>query len=419
MLTKVNRARIFTCLQVAIILLLATGIVPTISHAQSGDEKIAYVHDIIFPSLEEVKWSEEGGIEQAPNWISDGSWYAFSIQQSLVSSSDIFVSWYEHFNWSNVLSAWVPVIEQGYHENLPFTSASVENFVNYSISNPNWWISYMWRLDTQFYGISQNMTKVMCSYYANSEVEMWIFFHITRIPEYFVSRGGLQNWLTGFDLTPVSTGNLKAWEFYQNWNVNGTHYNLYFKAPANVLSQHGDNFTFTLNVSPVYAGLTSKNQQVIDVNMPPNTEAKEASPAQMALLRSNTASFAKTKDDKYPQAFTVVSGPPAKSFGQAFWEGANLWFVTPGGWAAIASLSVLSFTGLRGRKIWHRSKLYHRLYKTLVTVYDMYSKDLIKFNQEMDNISRTIIRMLVEDKITDDQFEKLLQRRDDLLQRIQ
>jgi hypothetical protein len=47
----------------------------------------------------------------------------------------------------------------------------------------------------------------------------------------------------------------------------------------------------------------------------------------------------------------------------------------------------------------------------------MYPKDLLKVHQEMDNMSRSIIKMLVEDKITDDQFEKLLQRRDDLLQR--
>jgi hypothetical protein len=37
----------------------------------------------------------------------------------------------------------------------------------------------------------------------------------------------------------------------------------------------------------------------------------------------------------------------------------------------------------------------------------------------MDNMSRTIIRMLIEDHITDEQFDRLLRRRDDLLQRMQ
>jgi len=44
-------------------------------------------------------------------------------------------------------------------------------------------------------------------------------------------------------------------------------------------------------------------------------------------------------------------------------------------------------------------------------------KDPSRFNQEMENISSSIFKMLVEDKITDDQFEKLLKRRDDLTER--
>jgi hypothetical protein len=71
------------------------------------------------------------------------------------------------------------------------------------------------------------------------------------------------------------------------------------------------------------------------------------------------------------------------------------------------------------RRIWNRNRLYHRLYKGMVGVYDLYSKDLLRFHQEMDNISRTTISMLVEDKINDEQFEKLLKRRDDLMLRIQ
>ena len=86
-------------------------------------------------------------------------------------------------------------------------------------------------------------------------------------------------------------------------------------------------------------------------------------------------------------------------------------------WVAIGSLIVISFTGLRGRKIWQRNKLYHRIYKSMVTIYDISSKDPSRFNQEMENISSSIFKMLVEDKITDDQFEKLLKRRDDLTER--
>ena len=55
----------------------------------------------------------------------------------------------------------------------------------------------------------------------------------------------------------------------------------------------------------------------------------------------------------------------------------------------------------------------------MVSIYDMYSKDFLKFHQEMNNISGTIIKMLVEDKINDEQFEKLLKRRDGLTIRAQ
>jgi hypothetical protein len=55
----------------------------------------------------------------------------------------------------------------------------------------------------------------------------------------------------------------------------------------------------------------------------------------------------------------------------------------------------------------------------MVSIYDMYSKGLLKFHQEMNSISGTIIKMLVEDKINDEQFEKLLKRRDGLTVRVQ
>lgn len=159
-------AKMLFYLQLMIVLFLATSSALTRTYGQSLDEKTAYVHDIIFPSLDEVKWSEEGALEQAPTWIADGSWHALSIQQSLINTNDIFVSWYEQFNWSVVLSTYVPSIY-----GLPFRSASVEDLVNYSISNPNWWVSYMWKLDTQFYGISENTSKVTCDF--NSSIQKW------------------------------------------------------------------------------------------------------------------------------------------------------------------------------------------------------------------------------------------------------
>ena len=300
------------------------------------------------------------------------------------------------------------------------TFNSFQDFENAVKNNAGIWLDASWQLDTEWYGVTQNNTKVVASLnQTTSTAQLWTWFHITRVPEYVVGEGTLENWLTGFDLTPVSTGSLKLWEFYRDFNKNGTTYSLLFIAPANVLSQHGENFTFNIGVSSYYHGYTFKTQQVIDINMPATTEIKTASPTDMSLLKGNTATFLVFTGDTYPSQFQVTSGSPAKSFSELLLEDASLWLLAPGGWAAIGSLIVLSFTGLSGRKIWKRNKLYHHIYKSMVTIYDLYSKDPEKFRQEMDNVSRSSIKMLLEDRITDEQFEKLLKRRDDLFERLE
>jgi hypothetical protein len=268
--------------------------------------------------------------------------------------------------------------------------------------------------------VPSDKTKISYSYDpASSTGELSIWCHITRIAEYFVGEGKLQSWLSGFDLTPIFIGNLKVWEYYQDMTENGRYYYLYFQAPANIIAQHSSNYTLTIDVSPFYLGEPCNMQQIIEINMSSDNEIKETSPSNITMTKSNTATFVMGKDDRYPTSFTVLSGPPTASLSEVIWQGASLWLFTPGGWAALATLSVLAFTGLRGRRILNRNRLYHRLYKGMVKIYDVYSTDLPRFAQEMDNISRSIIKFFVEDKITDDQFEKLLTRRDDLLNRMQ
>jgi hypothetical protein len=404
-----NRA-VLLSVQFSIIFLLGLTLVASLPLAHCDYTKVWYVHDVITPSLDEVKWLEEGAIAEPPAWIADGSFYQAHMRQSLVNANDIFVSTYEEFNWPLVR----PIAEHYYGVNFN----SFQDFENAITNNAGIWLDASWQLDTEWYGVAHNTTKVAASLNQTTSVaQLWTWFHITRVPEYVVGEGTIESWLTGFDLTPVSTGSLKLWEFYRDFNINGTTYSLLFEAPANVLSQHGDNFTFNIGVSSYYHGYTFKTQQVIDINMPATTEAKSASPTDMSLLKGNTVTFILFTGDTYPSQFSAISGPSSKSFSEIALENAGLWFLAPSGWAAIGSLIVLSFTGLRGRKIWQRNKLYHHIYKSMVTIYDISSKDPSKFNQEMDNVSNSIFKMLVEDKITDDQFEKLLKRRDDLLER--
>ncbi|MFB3888081.1 MAG: hypothetical protein ACE14S_01205 [Candidatus Bathyarchaeia archaeon] len=380
--------------------------------ANCADDDTWYVRDVIEPTLDQVKWSETGGIALPASWIADGSWEYASLRESLVGKNDIFVSTYEQFNWGRIRSS----AENYYGADF----GSFGDFVEALQTDAAPWLDLSWQMDTQWYGISPNTTKVTTSFnQTSSQAEIWTYFHITRIPEYLVGQGELENWLTGFDLTPVSTGSLTRWELYEDWGTSGTIYNLNFEAPASLLAQHGANFTFSIGVSSHYRAYTFKIQQEIDVNMPAATEVKEASPAGMVAgpLSGNTAYFLVMRGEPYPDKFEVLSGPPAKSFGQTVAEGAAVWFFTPPGWAAIGSLLVLSFTALRGRKVWRRSRTYHRLYKSMVTLFDLYARDHERFHMEMDNVSKSIFKMLVDDHITDDQFEKLLKRRDDLLER--
>ena len=329
--------------------------------------------------------------------------------QSLVGPNDIFVSTYEMFSWSLLQ----PTAEDLYDANF----ASFSSFQNKVINNPSPWLNFSWSVDTNWYNVPLNTTRVTFSFDAtDSTTELWMWFHITRTPEYLVGQGTLENWLTGFNLTPISVGSLSRWELYKDYNEGEQYYNLHFEAPADILSQHGDNYTLTLPVSTSYQGYTFKINQIIDVNMPANTEIKQTFPS--STHSENTATFTIARGDQYPSNYTVISGSPAESLAQILQKDANLWFTTPAGWAALASLLVLSITGLRGRTLWRRNKLYHHLFKTMVTIYDLYSPDLEKFHQEMKNISASIFKMLIDDKITDEQFEKLLKRRDDLLGRL-
>jgi hypothetical protein len=402
-----KKLKLLVLIEIAILAVSAGSLVSR-SFGQSSNDNVWIVHDTIDPTLEGVRWQENGIVAQAPSWITDGRWLEVSTRENLVSPNDIFVSMYELFNWSLVKTAY----------NLQF--ATFDDFTQYLVNNPDWWLEETWLVDTSWYGIATNTTGISWTFnQLNSEAQLWTWYHITRIPEYFVGSERLSNWLVGFDLTPISIGNLEIYQFSEDTNQAGSQYNLYFKAPANILTQHSNNYTLTLGVNPLNVGRTLDMDQWVDVNMPADTEIKETSPSNMSLRNGNTATFVISKDDSLPTSFTVVSGSPSKSFSQVVWESTSIWLLTPGGWAAMASLVVLSYTAFRGRRIWGRSKLYHRMYKSMVTVFNLYSSDIMKFHQEMATISSSIFNLLIADKITDEQFEKLLVRRDDLVKRVQ
>jgi hypothetical protein len=120
----------------------------------------------------------------------------------------------------------------------------------------------------------------------------------------------------------------------------------------------------------------------------------------------------------YPSSFSVTSGPPIKEFTQVFLENITSWVTDPSYWEVFGSLIAIVYGAFSGKRMWSRRKTYYRLYRSMVRVYDHYSTDVSKFDEEIDNLSKAITQYFIEGKINDNQFDRLLSRRDDLIHRV-
>jgi len=364
------------------------------------------ISDIINPTLDNVEWIEEGNYSKPSSWISDGRWYEAHSRQTLVKSNDVFVSLSESFNWTAV------------KEGLSQEYSSFDEFKNEISSNATWWLKYSWGIDVNWHGVPLDRIKVRTEFNATTfRAELYMWLHITNIPEYILGEKRLETWLTGFDLTAISVGKLESLQWYEDDTASGRYYYIYFKAPSNLLSQHKDTYSLILDVSPQYQGKTYDVDQKIQISMPSNTEVRSASPSSMSTWSGNTVTFTIHAGNRYPMEFSVTSGPAIKDVTQSFLESAGRWLIEPSTWVAFATLAVLLYTSFRGKRIWSRRKTYYRLYRSMVNIYDHYSLNFAQFYQEIENLSRSITKYFIEDKITDDQFDKLLTRRDDLIER--
>jgi len=370
-----------------------------------ADEQVWHVLDVINPTLDSVEWTENANYSKPPKWIASGQWYEAHSRQTLVGPDDIFVSLSEDINWTAI--------------NKDLQYSSFDEFENDIVSNPSWWLRASWGLDVNWLGIPLNRTRVITDFNAAiSRANVQIWCHITHIPEYILGEKRLENFsLTGFDLTALSVGSLEALHWSEDYTANGTSYSIYFKAPANILSQYKDTYSLVLAVSPSYQGLTYDVEQEIQISMPSNTEVRSASPTNMSTFSGNVATFAIHHGYRYPESFSVTSVPPIKDVTQSFLESAAHWLTEPSTWVAFATLTVLFYTAFSGKRIWSRRKTYYRLYRSMVNVYEHYALNFAQFYQEIENLSKSVTKYFIEGKITDDQFDKLLTRRDDLIER--
>jgi hypothetical protein len=252
----------------------------------------------------------------------------------------------------------------------------------------------------------------------SARAEIYIWCHITNIPEYILGEKQLETLLTGFDLTAISIGSLEAFQWYYDTTTNARSYYVYFKTPANIITQTKDGYSLTLDVSPLYQNESYNVEQEIRILMPSETDVITASPSSKATLSGNIATFTIHRGDLYPALYSVTSGPRVKNIGERFAESVNRWLTEPGYWVTLGTVIALLYSGYLGLNLRRRRKTYYRLYRSMVSIFDRSSSDPHRLHEEIDTLSSSILKYFIEDKITDEQFEKLMAQRDHLMEKL-
>jgi hypothetical protein len=387
-----------------------------------SDDQVWEIVDTITPTLDTIKWQEEGGAGP-PSWITDGRWYHANSRIILVKSGHyLFASFSEGFDWPAVNAS---LEEEGWH-----AYPSFDAFRNDVLNNPNWWLQYSWGLDAHWLGISVNTTKIdveLPNGPGTSEVLLRLSCQITNIPGFFITERvediGLGHLklpsplFAGFDLTTMYIGDFEALQWIEDYGPSHRHYKIYFETPATLLTKYKDQYSLLLRINPPHVGKMHEFNRMMNITMPSDTEVLRTSPANISHYSENIMRFTLTEGDRYPESFSGISGPPIKSVSQIFIESFFIVIGDPSAWLAFVSLLAIGYTGFQGRRMWSRRKTYYRLYRSMVSLYNRYAQDFDKLFDEIESLSTSITTYFVEDKITDDQFDKLLTRRDDLLER--
>jgi hypothetical protein len=379
--------------------------------------------DNVTPGLDSVEWNEKGVNDKPTSWISDGRWYNAYSRQILVKTENyIFATFYENFNWTAVNASFE---KEGWHPYERF-----EDFRSHILNDPGWWLVFSWNMQPEWLGISINRTKVEVELDPiTSTVHVEITTYITNIPGYFIDTAGLtleigiggeklpKPLFAGYDLASLYIGDLDAFQLQEDYRQDGSQYTIHFRAPSYLMSQYKDTFSFLLGVAPQYWGKSVYNSHIMNISMPSNTVIKDVLPSEISKSNGNTVTFSLSENNIYPESFKITSGPPTKDFGQIFLENIGRWITEPEIWVAIITAIALVYAAFRGKDILKRKKTYYRLYKSMVNIFDRHSLDYPKFYQEIENLSKSITKYFIEDRINDEQFEKLFARRDDLIER--
>jgi hypothetical protein len=383
----------------------------TTAFSLTPDDSTWHIHDEITPSVDKIIWIEEGEYPQPLERISEGRWF-YLICRFQLRDSEIFASFVEAFNWtlvSNDLES-----EGRYY-------SSFDEFRDEVSNDPSWWLSYSWHIDSEWFGIQSDRAIVLIDFNEEtSKAVSRIWCYITNIPSFFIRsfRGynrRLEPLFEGFSFNNIYIGSFETLEWYESYTAEYIRYKVYLKVLANLLSSYESNYSFNIESREEHVCASERELKIV---MPSDTQVQSISPSNIASYEENTAVFTLHEGQTYPNAFSVTSGPPVKDFSEIFLENITYWVTDPSYWAVFGSLIAVVYGAYSGRRIWSQRRTYYRLYRSMVSIYDRYSKDYLKFYEEIEKLTASITQYFIENRINDDQFDRLLSRRDDLLERV-
>ena len=413
-----SKIRVFLLVCLLFLSVTPSYVVAFSSEAESSGWEIV---DSIKPTLNYIEWTGTGVEPGPPSWVSDGRWLHADGYMILVKSENyIFCAFSEIFNWD--------ALNEGFKNENWHPYESFEDFEAEVINNPSWWLRYSWGYSLGASSLDKTHVEIHLDE-GTGTVHTEITCHITNIPGFFLTSlirskeigiGGEklpEILFAGIDIKDIYIGDVESFQLTEVYHADNKNYKIYFKAPANTLQKYLETYSFTLNMAPQNIGKINNDFRQIYITMPSETEVHHTSPPEISTQRENTVTISLNEGYEYPSSFSVESGPPTKNFQQIMGELAQTFVTEPETWAILGSLIACIYAALRGKHVWDRRKIYYRLYRSMVDTYERYSHDFTKFHQEIEGLSKTITQYFIEDKINDDQFDKLLTRRDDLIER--
>lgn len=416
MKTKLPSSLVWT-----VALLIALSMLPKVTCTQGSPfavpstDQVWTISDDIIPTPNGVEWRESGELQGTVARVADEGWWSISCSFYLIQSEYIFASFEETFDWDTVNATW--------HNEWGKSFPSPEEIESKLRTDPMWWLQSTWQLDTEWLGITPDATRAMTKVVSGtSKMGVRVWCRITNIPGFFLlstqaDTRRLAPLLAGFDISGLMLGSFETLQWTEHYDKDFTKYTVSFKTAANVLTRSNDIYTFALGTKTDQIN-DFEQARTLRVSMPAETYVRNSSAPHLTTYNNNVATFQLHGVDAYPNSLWVLSGPLLQDFPQVFLDNARQWVLDPTRWLAFGSLIVLAYTAVQGKRLLSRQKTYSRLSRRMVTAYHQYTTEPTKFTQEMDAILTSVAASFIDEKINEDQFDKLVSRHDDLTQRV-